>query len=68
MGSSEKKGVTYSPEDINRMSFLLKQIESARLELAEIQHYHHSYSIMRVCEPASSIVKIALGEEIRWTA
>lgn len=49
----------FTNEEVVRMKDLLEQIDIAKQELATIQHYHESYSIQRICEPASQIVKEA---------
>jgi hypothetical protein len=59
-------GTSISTEEIERMRYLLKQIEAARIELANIQHYHHTYSISRVCEPAAYVVECKYNEKILW--
>jgi hypothetical protein len=56
----------YDDNEIHRMRDLLKIIMNAKIELAKIQNYHESYSIMRICEPAAFLVKNILGEHIDW--
>ena len=62
-----EKRAKFSDQEIKRMSHLLKQIEKARLELAEIQYFYSTCSINYVCEPASYIVEKILGDKIMWT-
>lgn len=56
----------YNDNEIHRMRDLLKIIMNAKIELAKIQNYHESYSIIRICEPAAYLVKNMLGEHIDW--
>ena len=64
MNSNDKE--EFNECEIIRMRDLLKIIKNARIELAKIQNYHESYSIIRICEPAANIVHAKLGEDIHW--
>ena len=62
--SLQEDGTNFSITEIIRMKELLTQIETARAELAFIQNYHESYSIIRICESASYVVQVNLNEKI----
>jgi len=55
-------GTLFTLNEIKRMKNLLKQINAARRELAEIQHLYSTCSVNRVSEGAERAVKLALNE------
>ena len=57
-------GTIMTMEEILKMKELLIRLKEIKNQLADIQHYHHSFGIIRICEPAVDRVSKILNERL----